>query len=922
MLLGNKAFWAGVCVSVSIGVTAPTALAAAIAQIEVGPGNGLASGQLKVIGMPTMSSKQRLTGTNAKLDNTLVRINEKLATNNGNSAAADLSSVAPGAHIASRSLLGKPSIVVDVIANGNPAAARAQLESIGFQTTAVYKNDIGGWLPVDSINTAAALGGVRFMRASQMHLHTGAVNSQGDYVQKSLALRTNSLYTGVKGAGLTGAGLTVGLISDSFNCLGGESQDEKTNDLPGPQNPSNPNPVNVIQEDPINPNTNQCVSGTDEGRALAQIVYDVAPNAQLEFYSADVSEADFANGIITLATPKGQQGPGSYTGGGAQIIDDDVGYLDEPVYQDGIVGDAVNTVAQQFGTLYFSSAGNEGRDSYENTSPQFATSTTSTPDGPEQLLNMDPTGSTQTYYLPITIPPLAAGDSYFVILEWDQPYLTGVTNPTATSGSANELDICLADAQGNIQAQGCGGFSPLFTDPINGIIIGNGSNSASPATQASLVVGFQPGSNGYVPPLPKRVKIIIEDDGRGTEITQFITASPTIQGHPLAESAMAVGAAPYYRTPLCGNYSTASLELFSSAGGDPFLFDLHSGLPLATSFTPQKPQIVAPDRGDTTFFGGPLDGVYELAPQCQEYPNYPFSFAGTSAAGPHAAGVAALMLEAAAAAGVTVKNTDVYSAMEKSAMDMNTPGFDYDSGFGFLQADAAIAALLPAELTLSAPSFTFTSAGTQTETVTNSGTGPMTFSGIQVTPSGLTQTNNCPATIAAGASCTITLSLAAAGAGADQGTLSFATNAQGQGGAASVPISVPAQVTVAPQSVNLLAKQGGTASQAVTVTNSGVGMLSVSGVTVTPALVSQTNTCTAPLAAGATCTVTLALNTSSVGTGIGTLVIATNATNVAGGTASVAVSAIVNPNNGGGAFGPWLLLPGFALAGLRRRKRS
>ncbi len=280
------------------------------------------------------------------------------------------------------------------------------------------------------------------------------------------------------------------------------------------------------------------------------------------------------------------------------------------------------------------------------------------------------------------------------------------------------------------------------------------------------------------------------------------------------------------------------------------------------------------------------------------------------------------MLEAAAAAGVTVKNTDVYSAMEKSAMDMNTPGFDYDSGFGFLQADAAIVALLPAELTLSAPSFTFTSAGTQTETVTNSGTGPMTFNNVQVTPSGVTQTNNCPATIAAGASCTITLSLAAAGAGADQGTLSFATNAQGHGGAASVPISVPAQVTVAPQSVSLLAKQGGAASQAVTVTNSGVGMLSVSGVTVTPALVSQTNTCTAPLAAGATCTVTLTLNTSTTASGIGTLVIATNATNVSGGTTSVAVSAIVNANNGGGAFGPWLLLPGFALAGLRRRKRS
>ncbi len=41
---------------------------------------------------------------------------------------------------------------------------------------------------------------------------------------------------------------------------------------------------------------------TDEGRALLQIVHDVAPGAALAFYTGDQSEADFATGIGKLAS--------------------------------------------------------------------------------------------------------------------------------------------------------------------------------------------------------------------------------------------------------------------------------------------------------------------------------------------------------------------------------------------------------------------------------------------------------------------------------------------------------------------------------------------------------------------------------------------------------------------------------------------
>src|SRR6202041_1444323 len=84
----------------------------------------------------------------------------------------------------------------------------------------------------------------------------------------------------------------------------------------------------------------------DEGRAMLQIVHDVAPGASLAFYTADDSEADFASGIGKLAAA------------GAKVIADDVGYFDEPFYQDGILAQAVDAVEAQ-GVTYVSAAGND-----------------------------------------------------------------------------------------------------------------------------------------------------------------------------------------------------------------------------------------------------------------------------------------------------------------------------------------------------------------------------------------------------------------------------------------------------------------------------------------------------------------------------------------------------------------------------------
>ena len=86
--------------------------------------------------------------------------------------------------------------------------------------------------------------------------------------------------------------------------------------------------------------------GADEGRAMAQVVHDLAPGAKLAFASAFTGETAFANNIERLAEPAASGG------GEASVIADDVAYFDEPFFQDGPVAAAVNkTTAEESATL-------------------------------------------------------------------------------------------------------------------------------------------------------------------------------------------------------------------------------------------------------------------------------------------------------------------------------------------------------------------------------------------------------------------------------------------------------------------------------------------------------------------------------------------------------------------------------------------
>jgi len=740
----------------ALGVlTAITAVSAVgPSQPMLKPPNFPGNSQLHIAGSRSIQQSQSASGS--KFDASLAEISRHVSSVRPGHALDDLHALNPAARFVQPVSSSVPLVLIDAITTGDPQKLKSALVGLGLQRASQYANDVGGWLPVDQLDAATTLTELHAIRAAMSRTRAGAVTSQGDFAQNSDLVRSQNA--------LTGAGITVGILSDSYDCYavyaskgvpaGGNAgyanngftadaaTDISTGDLP-----SN---VNVLAE--ANPGGGGCMNyGApvqlpfgDEGRAMMQIVHDVAPGAGLAFYTADNSEADFASGIGKLAAPV------SSGGAGANVIVDDVGYFDEPFFQDGIVAQSIDAVVGQ-GVAYFSSAGNNGTLAYDNNAPTFATlGTPGTVNANEHLLNFDTTGATTTTTLPVSIPPLSPGEFVAIVAEWDQPYVTGAPS---SGGAKNQIDLCIEGAMGNdiinkqnpdgsLGAATCSGGNTLGHDPVQVMFVYNRADAAgnSSAETLNIVIGLVSGA------APGRIKVVVEDDGAGSKIKQFATNSATLQGHPGASGAAAVGAAFFANTPSCGP-ATPVLEGFSSAGGDPILFDV-TGKP-QTPVTRQKPDFVGPDGGNNTFLGYKIRAGDDTSTVtgCLNNAGFP-NFFGTSAAAPHVAGIAALLLEA----NPSLTPTQIYKVLQQSAVPIGaTPTVanpNYAAGFGFVQADVAatmIPATVPAAPTLtlasssitmgSSTTLTWYSANNQGCTASGSWTGAMASTGNQtVTP--------------------------------------------------------------------------------------------------------------------------------------------------------------------------------------------
>jgi subtilisin family serine protease len=526
-------------------------------------------------------------------------------------------------------------VVIDAVADGDVPALEAALSALGMQNVAVFGRVISGQLPISAIPALEAIASLRFARPAAAARRVGLVTSQGDQAMRADIARTTF--------GVSGGGVQVGVLSDSFNCKGGAPADIGSGDLSS---------VVVIQE------ISSCTGAIDEGRAMLQIVHDVAPGASLSFASAFNGQASFANNILALKA------------NGARVIVDDIVYFTEPMFQDGIIAQAVDTVVSQ-GAAYFSAAGNDARQSHESVfragssfAPgQFPSMGFQAPSFRGGIAhNFAPSGPPD-HLQRITIP---AFGTLTISFQWDSPFFSA-----GGAGSPNDLDIYVFNAAGT---QVVGGS----IDPN----VGQDAVEFLSFTNFGLAADFNLMLVSFAGPLPGFVKYVNFSSSVTTQ--EFNTASGTVFGHANANGAEAVGAAAWFSTPAFG-VNPPLLETFSSAGGTPILFDI-AGNRFASPVIRQKPEIVGPDKGNTTFF------TSDIPQDADTFPN----FAGTSAAAPHAAGVAALLLEKQPA----LTPTGIYSTLESTALNMGPPGFDFDTGFGLVQADAALQLLANPHISL------------------------------------------------------------------------------------------------------------------------------------------------------------------------------------------------------------------------------
>jgi hypothetical protein len=562
-------------------------------------------------------------------------------------------------------------LVVDIRVVSPSTATQQALTAAGATITNVDAgtNVITATVPAESLEAVGSVAGVQSVHEQLEPM----VGSQGRAALAAADGTTSATCAPITSEGVTqlkadiarstysvdGTGVKVGVLSDSFNNLGGAATGVSNGELPGAGNPcGRTTAVQVLQD--------ASSGGADEGRGMAELVHDVAPGSPLAFATAmpPSGEAGFANNIRNLANA------------GAKVIVDDVTYYDEPMYQDGIVAKAVNDVTAQ-GVSYFSSAGNEnvldssGREigSYEATGgyrpatcPALASGDWAD-GGYSDCHDFDPTSgvsSSDTF-------TIEAHSSVIFAIGWNEPQYAVPTDFDAfiVNAATNTIISQSVEIQDDTKAA-----SEVVT------VVNNGAG----AGQVKLVIARYKNPDHPSGGTPRFKAVMfarrtVAAAGTPVPSAQFHTSSngdaigPTIYGHNAAINGATVAAVPYN--------NSAAPETFSSRGPAIYCYRPVTGTTVAAGPLPscrtKHVDIAATDGGQTSFFG-------TSSP--------PYRFYGTSAAAPHAAGVAALQFQAKPCA----NQADILGAQKASARVVGSYGVTA-VGSGLIDANGAIAAM-------------------------------------------------------------------------------------------------------------------------------------------------------------------------------------------------------------------------------------
>lgn len=431
---------------------------------------------------------------------------------------------------------------------------------------------------------------------------------------------------------ITGAGVKVGIISDSFDVNGNAATDVASGYLPA-------GGVTVLREGPT--------GSTDEGCAMAELIYQGAPGAKLYSASTGSGIDDFASSVQDLKAA------------GCTVIVDDIGLGGEPFFQLGSPAENAISDAIAGGVTFVSSTGNTGNAFYQHA---FTTSQQTLVDGSSVRAMTFGNG---TPYQSVT----ATGGSFDTIdLQWDAPFY-------GTGGVAADQPCSVVVKAFNPTTNALVGTSTQVSE--DGHLVAE-SELDLPFSNSSATYNLAIYQTDGTPTVSQIKYVMTGESPQGANVSGTFgsgvggrindpdagVGSGTVYGHQLIPGVIAVAAEDVTNTSAFARSPDFS-EYFSSTGPGTLLFDAN-GNRYAQPATAGSPDLTGPDGIQTSVTG--------FTP-----------FYGTSAAAPGVASVAALLQQA----NPNLTPADIASILAQSALPLSAEP-DSTAGSGLVQADRAI----------------------------------------------------------------------------------------------------------------------------------------------------------------------------------------------------------------------------------------
>ena len=416
-----------------------------------------------------------------------------------------------------------------------------------------------------------------------------------------------------------------------------------------------------------------------EGIAMLQVVHQIAPNAQLYFCSGD----DFYHSLCIANLIN------TY---GVNIVVNDLGG-DLSMFPTPEAVEAENVESANPNFLYINAAGNQGNTAFES---QFIASSLTV--GGQSIQAMDfgvAAGQASNPYNSWTVP---AGGTITPVLNWsDDP----TSPPQATN---NVMGIWILNSSNQVLASQTGPYTALSASWTNG--------SSSPVT-VKIVAGIVTQNN------TNPLYVAIDDGFIGDGVTaQYINNGGAGGFYATDPLTVSVGAS---------NEGSNMMETWSQTG--PYMVMWSATQTGVTNPATGQPELSYTRLAQPQYFDNPqLTGADDIT--IVAFSGWTSNkFAGTSAAAPTFAGVAALLMQA----GLT--RDQIVTNLEQSAKPLvaGQSGGTYNGidGYGLIQGYAA---LLASGAQIPQPAITASTGGIQTgQSVTFTGecsvTGGLTITG-------------------------------------------------------------------------------------------------------------------------------------------------------------------------------------------------